>query len=645
MLIEFTKKKNFYDELEYKLYNNKKNQTIIYNFIPIKILQKNFILTSSKDLEGYLLDYKNNINVKLYIKNNENKDKDKDEDEDIEIIDLCLNNVISFEKNICYDENIVDGNNCFIDPICNLLLIQFNSSKLNYIEIDNNLNYNDDLRYNSEKVKLNYCWNNENLEQITYNKITDISNVWENKYVNLPSIPYIIDTIDINSDNSLIPNTGSAVYEHNKFIGMVSYVNTYEIVITPLICIKKLSKYLYGDNLLFLGLDLCPIKLDFKLGLNKLEYENGLLIFNNFYDNILTKKNNLLKKVKKIYKNNEENYDELNNKYLKESDNKDQKELNNKYLEESDNKDQKELNNKYLEESDNKDQKELNNKYLEESDIEINNKYLEDYKKLKNNNFLLDIFKKKDCKKKRLDELDELDEIELLEQEKINNELLKLNKNLDIIINTSDNDRYLKKGNIICSIDDFKINNNGELIIDNNENNFKTIPFKSYIWLFKSSIYNNLNIKVILRSNYKFDLSKILNNKIFMINDSHIKKQIILNDTNIILNKQYNSISTIGFSELKYITYNKIKLIEINEKIIEILKKIVIINPSKYSNVFEKIFNRRYTHQYKKILLILNFKNNKPIIKIISNNINNFDDLLNKYRTKKELKNFLIANS
>ena len=86
MLIEFIKKDNFYDNLEYNFFENKTSKSIIYNFIPVKILGEYYILTCLKNLEGYLLDYKENINVKLYINNS--------------LKFLKLNSVISFtEKN------------------------------------------------------------------------------------------------------------------------------------------------------------------------------------------------------------------------------------------------------------------------------------------------------------------------------------------------------------------------------------------------------------------------------------------------------------------------------------------------------------------------------------------------------------------
>ena len=108
MLIEFIKKPNFYDDIETRLYGTEYNDKIIYNFIPVKILNEYYILTSLKNLEGYLMDYRENIEVNLYL-NNEN-------------YIININSVISFQE-IKYDPS--KQYDCYIDSICNLLLIRF----------------------------------------------------------------------------------------------------------------------------------------------------------------------------------------------------------------------------------------------------------------------------------------------------------------------------------------------------------------------------------------------------------------------------------------------------------------------------------------------------------------------------------------
>ena len=540
MIIEFNKKSNFYDNLAYELYGCEINNVIYNNFIPIKLLDECYILTSSKNLEGYLIDYRDGVKIKLYIETNDS----------IECEELILNNIVIFGKNT--RDTIT---NCYIDTFNNLLLIKFNSCKLNYIHIDNELSLDTDLRFDMEKIKLKYIWVDENFNTHTLNKLSKIVNTWNDKYINLPPIPYMIDIIENNNSQSgekkigtqNYPITGSGVYDSSEnFIGIVSYVNLEEIIITPLVCIKKMQDYLRGENLLYLGLDLHPIKLNFSSGLNNINYSNGLFVTNNYYDNIINKKNKLERNIEKI----------KNNYYNSDDDEKSEK-----------------------------------------------------IKKLKN--------------------------------------LIEKNKLLDYV----ETNKCLKKGNIICCVDNYKIDSTGYLIIStkvnsNNKNIYKTIPFKSYIWLFKNNYNKRLVLNNILPNNYRGDLTKLITqSNDIIINDSHIKKQINLYETNIILETKFERISSITFGELKYISYNSIKVVEITEKIIEILKDYMLINQSEHYSILNKIFNSKYTYDEKKILFILNLETDIKRIKIIPNNIKNFECLLNKYKTKSEQKNFLLEIS
>ena len=52
MLIEFIKKPNFYDDIETRLYGTEYNDKIIYNFIPVKILNE-----KSKNERVHLLEF------------------------------------------------------------------------------------------------------------------------------------------------------------------------------------------------------------------------------------------------------------------------------------------------------------------------------------------------------------------------------------------------------------------------------------------------------------------------------------------------------------------------------------------------------------------------------------------------------------
>ena len=500
MIIEFNKKTNFYDDLESKIYGSDTTTTIMYNFIPVKILDEYYILTSLKNLEGYLLDYKENITVKLYIGNL--------------VKFLKINSVISFtEKNY----NPSEKYDCYIDSISNLILIKFKYVDLNYIEIDNQINPQIDLFMNQQDMLLTYIWTDNILKNHKITRNSKVKFVWENKYINLPEIPYILDIPNINK--TLNPLTGSAVFNINNFIGMISYINETEIIITPLISIKKLAKYLDGEHVLFLGLDLYPVHFDFKSELNKINFDNGLLIGNNFYD--------IYNKINKSKKNL------------------------------------------------------------------INNKISS------NNNI----------------------------------------NNIENLIIDRENKKCLSKKNILCSIDNYKINSSGQIVISPDI----TIPFKSYIWLFKSINNNILNLSVIPNYVYNINLLELNNGKI-SLTDSYIKKKILIMETKIYLDNNYDSISSFDSSEIKYITYKNKIMCELNEKILFMLKKIIVFKPYLYQNIFEKIFSNRYNHNDGKIIMGINFDYEFPKLTII-NNCKNFNSIIKKYKTSKELKRFILANT
>ena len=537
MIIKFIKQENFYDDLESELYGSTTIKTIYYNFTPIEINEQHYILTSSKNLEGYLMDYNNDVKIKLYIEDENNKN--------IMCIKLQLKNIVTFGSKINSNKsNNCTEPDCYIDLLCNLLLIKFHSSKLNYIKINNDLNCIKDLKYEEEEINLKYIWKDENFESKKIYTLTKIYNIWNDKYINLPHIPLILNPLI--PDNNLYPITGSPVYdEYNNFLGMVSYVNQNEIITIPLISIKKIYDYLFGSNILYLGLDIIPIKLDFKIGLSNINYNDGLLITNNYY-------NNLLNTIKKI---------------------------------------------------------EQNQKKIEQNQSEQNQSE-------QNQNCFLDII------------------------------------NDNNTIQKTTNYVRLKKGNIICSIDNYNINSEGNIIIEENdllsvkEKKYKLIPFKSYIWLFKNSINNQINLKIISHNNYKLKLSKKIQyeNEKLKINDSNIMKKIKLIESIITIKTEYNSVSQFDISELKYIKYNSIKLLELNEKILEIIKQLLFENQTTYSYIINNIFNDKYTYINKKIMLLFNFNEKKlPTITIITKDIINFEDILYKYKTNDELKKFLVS--
>lgn len=502
MLIEINKKSNIYDEINSQLYDNIRNNfSIIYNFIPVKICENYYILTSSVDLEGYLMDYRSHIKIKLFINDNIGKE-------------IYLNNIISFTENN-YDINKLHEYDCFIDSICSLILIKYKSDELEYIDIDDNINDNiNDFKnniYSNEKILLNYYWTNNDFKQNLFSNETEINFIWDQKYCNLPSIPYIIDLMKNNNYTDL-PIVGSSVYKNDKFIGIVSYSSFDEIVITPLISIKKLCGYMKNNIIYCLGID--TMKISLNLNYSNKEYENGLIIYNNFYDKLLRKK-------------------------------------------------------------------------------------------------------------------------------KTNNKNINLNNNNCTF---SNNEMYFRQKNIICSIDNYLINQDGNIILNNTEN--ITIPFKSYLWLFKT---NNDVLKLEYIPYHNYDINMTYSNDFLSLDNMTInrkkikKKNLTIKKEEVILNENYyyNNISSITINELKYIKWKNIKILELNEKILYGLKQFVITNINLYSTVFEKILNNICNFYGKKILLIL-YQNSENIneIKLI-NKINKFDELINNYKSHDELKKFI----
>lgn len=138
--------------------------------------------------------------------------------------------------------------------------------------------------------------------------------------------------------------------------------------------------------------------------------------------------------------------------------------------------------------------------------------------------------------------------------------------------------------------------------------------------------------------------SIMLNYKKIVLTDAHIKKKMNVFNTFIMLEHSFNDISCISPNELNYIKWKNIILLELNEKILFILKRVILSNIEQYQNVFEKVFDNKYTSVKKKTIIIINF-NNKigPSIKVVNGFIN-YDSIIYKYSSKKELKMFLKSN-
>jgi hypothetical protein len=198
------------------------------------------------------------------------------------------------------------------------------------------------------------------------------------------------------------------------------------------------------------------------------------------------------------------------------------------------------------------------------------------------------------------------------------------------------NKKNLLRKNILCSIDNYKISLDGLLIISD----LKYIPFKSYIWLFKS-IYNNiLNLSII--PNYMYNINLIeLNNGKLTITDSYVKKKISIIENTLYLDTNYDKISSFGSSEIKYIKYKNKLICELNEKILFIFKKFIIDKPYLYEKVFSKIFSNRYNYNNSKTIIGISLDYEFLKLTLISSH-KSFESIIEKYKTNKELKRFLI---
>lgn len=579
MLIEFNKKSNFYDDLENQLYGSDMINSILYNFTPVKILGECFIMTSLKNLEGYLLDYRENITIKLYI------------GETVRFIKL--NSIISFTEKNYNPSNKYD---CYIDSISNLILIRYTCDDFAYVDIYNYLDPHKDLLDREQNILVTYIWTDNFLKNYNITKKTKLNYVWDPKYINLPEIPYIVDTANINE--KMIPITGSAVLDSNGLLGMVSYINQTQIIITPLITIKKLAKYLEGEFILSLGLELFPIQFNFLSEFNKINFDNGLLIRNNFYN--IDYKNYKSKKSNNVINNS------ISNKNINKSNNY----------------------NQFVD---------IFNKTNIDSENNKLDKSVDEHLIYEKKKILIDIVKSfvDDDKNNKLDKLDKFDKIDELDEfDKLDESLI--DSSIKTIILNRENKKYLSKKNILCSIDNYKIDKNGNIIIDGEKN----IPFNSYIWLFKSIDNNILNLSLI--PNYIYNINLIeLNNGSITLTDSYIKKKLEIKETKIYLDTSYEKISSFNSSEIKYIKYKNKLICELNEKILFTMKNCIIKKQNLYQKIFSKIFSNRYNHDGSKLIVGINFDYEYPKISII-NNHTNFESIKEKYKTNKELKRFIM---
>jgi hypothetical protein len=189
---------------------------------------------------------------------------------------------------------------------------------------------------------------------------------------------------------------------------------------------------------------------------------------------------------------------------------------------------------------------------------------------------------------------------------------------------------YGKMCNIILSIDNYLISSSGDLIIDNKE-----IPITAYLWLIKTK--ENLKIKGISSTCLKNNC--IINDEVknTEIIDCRNINNIKFSYYNLKLN--YNLDNCMTMSNINYIKYGKKYLIEINEKIMQILKK-VIMNTENLNDLYDYVYENKFLNK-QVVIFINNYYDIKIIKKIKNKTIKNLNTITSYFKNSDSLKNYI----
>jgi hypothetical protein len=277
-------KHRFYDDLRHNINNiygidMSYNDDIIMNAIPIKYNKNYWIMSTLGGLEISSLELDIESYEIKYIVNEEIHGN------------ISINKVCSLhELESGIDYKTVD---CFYDEHLNIMFINFQDIRIEYIDISD---YMFDYFDNFENNSINYHWLNNLLKK---KNITSVNNkiVFEDKFINLPSIPYIVsDTLLINEliDCPMLdyPCTGATLYNDKGVLtGIVSYVNKNNIISIPINLIKKSLDYLNFIPIYNMNINFTPIKIKTKNELNVNTIEYGL------YFNKKNKKNKIIMSI------------------------------------------------------------------------------------------------------------------------------------------------------------------------------------------------------------------------------------------------------------------------------------------------------------------------------------------------------------
>lgn len=187
---------------------------------------------------------------------------------------------------------------------------------------------------------------------------------------------------------------------------------------------------------------------------------------------------------------------------------------------------------------------------------------------------------------------------------------------------------HFNKYCIIISIDGFTISSSGKIQFGKVE-----VPLITYFWLFK---LNNISkIKSI-------DDRMIENSRICKLdNDLSIycrnEGTLMYKQHEIKLKKQ--SSNSLSVSDLNYIKYKNKIMLEMNEKIMQILKPIMQTTDH-LDYLYDYIISKK-TYSDKIIVIIDNRLNIKIVNKINNTKLKNIDNVFKHFKTQKEMRNFI----
>lgn len=246
-------------------YETSDNSDILVNAIPIKFYGEHYILINYANIEISGLELNNKSYCIEYIV-----------DEEING-EITINNVYCVHE--IYSKIIPKEGDCYYDEHLNIMFIKFQDIRIEYIDINNS-----DLElYNINNNNINFIWLDNSLKKNIYStKISEI--FFENKFISLPKVPLILSNIQQNELNVELPMTGTKVVDDkNNFIGMVSYSNSKNIVIIPVVVLFRFFDYINYNPICVFNDDLILTKIVFG---DEREHKYGL-----YYKSEKSKKN------------------------------------------------------------------------------------------------------------------------------------------------------------------------------------------------------------------------------------------------------------------------------------------------------------------------------------------------------------------